>query len=64
MNDDTEELNATGQKLDKFWLTVGAITLALVTALVLVKKNEDDKFAPIKQQLDEEAQQMNIRVLN
>ncbi len=52
------------QKSDKFWLVVGAITLTLVTVLVLVKKNEDDKFAPIKQQLDEEVQQMNIRVLN
>ena len=52
------------QKSDRFWLTVGAITLTLVTVLILVKKNEDDKFAPIKQQLDEETQQMNIRVLN
>lgn len=51
-------------KADRFWLTVGAITLTLVTVLILVKKNEDDKFAPIKQQLDEETQQMNIRVLN
>lgn len=59
MNQPTEE-----QKSDKFWLTVGAITLTLVTVLILVKKNEDDKFAPIKQQLNEEAQQMNIRVLN
>ena len=52
------------QKSDKFWLVVGAITLTLVTVLILVKKNEDDKFAPIKHQLDEEVQQMNIRVLN
>ena len=57
-------MTAEEQKSDKFWLVVGAITLTLVTVLVLVKKNEDDKFAPIKQQLDEEVQQMNIRVLN
>jgi hypothetical protein len=58
------EAKAEDQKSDKFWLTIGAIALTLVTVLVLVKKNEDDKFAPIKQQIDEEIQQMNIRVLN
>jgi cytochrome c-type biogenesis protein CcmE len=51
-------------KKDKFWLYVGLTTLALVTTLVLVKMNEDEKFAPIKQQLQEEEAQMNIRVLN
>lgn len=59
MNEITEN-----QKSDKFWLIVGAIALTLVTALILVKKSENDKFAPIKQQLNEENQQMNIRVLN
>jgi hypothetical protein len=29
-----------------------------------VKKSESDKFEPIKQQLEEEAALMNIRVLN
>jgi hypothetical protein len=32
--------------------------------LILVKKSEDDKFAPIKEQIQEEAALMNIRVLN
>ena len=51
-------------KKDKFWLYVGLTTFALITTLVLVKMNEDAKFAPIKQQLQEEETQMNIRVLN
>jgi hypothetical protein len=57
-------MNAEAQQKDRFWLYVGAITLALVTVLILVKKSEDDKFAPIKQQVEEEIAQMNIRVLN
>ena len=51
-------------KKDKFWLYVGMTMFVLITTLVLVKMNEDEKFAPIKQQLEEEAAQMNIRVLN
>lgn len=57
-------MNSEAQQKDRFWLYVGAITLALVTILILVKKSEDDKFAPIKQQVEEEIAQMNIRVLN
>ncbi len=49
---------------DKFWLYVGGIVLAIVTTIVIVKQSEDEKFAPIKQQLDEEIALMNIRVLN
>jgi hypothetical protein len=49
---------------DKFWLYIGGIILAIVTAIVIVKQSENEKFAPIKQQLDEEAALMNIRVLN
>jgi hypothetical protein len=30
----------------------------------MVKQRENEKFAPIKQQLEEEMAQMNIRVLN
>jgi hypothetical protein len=57
-------MNEKAQQKDRFWLYVGAITLALVTVLIMVKKNEDEKFAPIKQQVEEEIAQMNIRVLN
>ena len=50
------------EKNDRFWLYVGALVLALLTTLAIVKKS--DKFEPIKQQLEEEAALMNIRVLN
>ncbi|MGR9051459.1 MAG: hypothetical protein ACU84J_02305 [Gammaproteobacteria bacterium] len=49
---------------DKFWLYVGLAVLALITTLILVKLNENEKFAPIKNQLEEETALMNIRVLN
>lgn len=49
---------------DRFWLYVGCVTAALVITLVLVKFNEDEKFAPIKEQIKEEEALMNIRVLN
>jgi hypothetical protein len=48
---------------DRFWLYIGGIVLAIVTTIILVKHSEDEKFAPIKQQLDEEIALMNIRVL-
>ncbi|MEN9898147.1 MAG: hypothetical protein RLZZ66_1796, partial [Pseudomonadota bacterium] len=43
------------EKNDRFWLYVGALVLALLTTLAIVKKSESDKFEPIKQQLEEEA---------
>jgi hypothetical protein len=52
------------EKNDKFWLYVGGILLLILTTIAVVRKSETDKFAPIKQQLDEEVAQMNIRVLN
>ena len=52
------------EKNDKFWLYVGCIVLSILATVAVVKKSESDKFAPIQQQLDEEAMQMNIRVLN
>jgi len=51
------------QTKDKFWVYVGLITVTLVSVLVMVKMSENDKFAPIKQQLEEETAQMNIRVI-
>lgn len=51
-------------KKDKFWLYVGSVTAALIITLILVKMNEDEKFAPIKDQIKEEEALMNIRVLN
>lgn len=49
---------------DKFWLYVGFAMFVILTGIVMVKQSENDKYAPIKQQLDEENAQMNIRVLN
>ncbi len=51
------------QTKDKFWLTVGGTMFVIITAIMLIKQNENDKFAPIKQQVQEENAQMNIRVL-
>jgi hypothetical protein len=60
MNENIEPI----EENDKFWLYVGGFVLAIITTIVLVKHSEDEKFAPIQQQLNEEAAQMNIRVLN
>lgn len=49
---------------DKFWLYVGGIVFAIVAGIAMVKQSENEKFAPIKQQIAEENAQMNIRVLN
>jgi len=49
---------------DKFWLYVGFTLFLVLTGILMVKLSENDKYASIKQQLDEESAQMNIRVLN
>lgn len=49
---------------DKFWLYVGCTVFAMVMVIVMVKKNEDEKFSPIKQQIEQEIALMNIRILN
>lgn len=57
-------MNEEAQTKDKFWLYVGCTVFSLLVLIALVKQSENEKFAPIKQQLEEEAAQMNIRVLN
>lgn len=57
-------MSEEAQKKDNFWLYVGLVTVALVAVLIMVKQNENEKFAPIKQQLEENTALMNIRVLN
>lgn len=52
------------QTKDKFWLYVGFTVFALVGVIAMVKISENEKFSPIKQQLEEEKTLMNIRVLN
>ncbi|MDD5272076.1 MAG: hypothetical protein PHU14_05085 [Methylovulum sp.] len=51
-------------KTDKFWLYVGGTVFAIVAGIAIVKQSENEKFAPIKQQIEQENAQMNIRVLN
>lgn len=60
MNENNEQI----EENDKFWLYIGGVVLAIITTIVLVKQSEDEKFAPIEQQLHEEISQMNIRVLS
>jgi hypothetical protein len=49
---------------DRFWLYVSGTIFTLLVVIAMVKQSETEKFAPIKQQLEEEAALMNIRVLN
>lgn len=57
-------MNGEETKQDRFWLYVGGTVLAIVTSIAIIKQSENEKFAPIKQQVEEENAQMNIRVLN
>lgn len=52
------------QTIDRFWLYVGGTVLIIITAILLIKQSENEKFAPIKQQVEQENAQMNIRVLS
>jgi len=59
-----KKMSAEEQKKDKFWLYVGLAIFVIVTGIFLIKQSENEKFAPIKQQVEEENALMNIRVLN
>ena len=52
------------QTKDNFWLYVGCTVFALVVVIAMVKQSENEKFSPIKQQIEDEKALMNIRVLN
>jgi hypothetical protein len=52
------------QHKDRFWIYVGITVFVIVTGILLIKQSENEKFAPIKQQVEEENALMNIRVLN
>ncbi|MBE0470585.1 MAG: hypothetical protein IBX55_13890 [Methyloprofundus sp.] len=54
---------ATKEK-DYSVLYIALAAIIFVSVLLVVKSSETDKFAPIKEQLDEENRLMNIRVLN
>ena len=51
------------QQKDRFWIYVGITVFVIVTGILLNKQSENEKFAPIKQQVQEENAQLNIRVL-
>lgn len=57
-------MSEEAQTKDKFWLYVGCTVFSLLVVIAMVKQSENEKFSPIKQQLEEEAALMNIRVLN
>ncbi len=49
---------------DNFILYVATVAIVFIAVLLTVKSSEDDKFAPIKKQLNDEYRQMDIRVLS
>ncbi|WAR46819.1 hypothetical protein [Methylomonas rapida] len=49
---------------DNFVLYMVIATVALVGVILAVKLSENEKYEPIKQQLEEENKQMNIRVID
>jgi len=55
--------STTEQEKDHFVLYTVLATIVLVGAILAVKLNENEKFAPIKDQLNEENRMMNIRVI-
>ena len=52
------------QEKDNFILYITIIAIIFITALLIVKSSESDKFAPIKAQAAEELRLMNIRVID
>ena len=55
-------MNEVEQQKDRFWIYVGITVFVIVTGILLIKQSENEKFAPIKQQVQEENAQLNIRV--
>ncbi|MDT4331587.1 hypothetical protein ACQE3E_13390 [Methylomonas sp. MED-D] len=51
------------QEKDHFVLYVVVTVVVVVGAILAVKLNENEKFAPIKDQINEEHRLMNIRVI-
>ncbi len=51
------------QEKDHFILYVALTAAVFISVLLAVKSSENDKFAPIKAQLVEEMNLMNIRII-
>ena len=56
-------MSEVAQQKDRFWLYVGITVFIIVTGILLIKQSENEKFSPIKKQVEEENAQLNIRVL-
>ncbi|WP_428356708.1 hypothetical protein [Methyloprofundus sp.] len=52
------------QEKDYSMLYIALVAIVAISVLLMVKSSESDKFAPIKEQINEEHRLMNIRVLN
>ncbi len=51
------------EEKDYFWFYIGGVAALLIAVILVVKKTESDKFAPIKALINEENASMNIRVI-
>ena len=56
-------MNEETENKDYFILYVALIAAVFISVLLAVKSSENDKFAPIKEQLVEERNLMDIRVM-
>jgi len=63
MQQKVNNMSEVEQQKDRFWIYVGITVFVIVTGILLIKQSENEKFAPIKQQVQEENAQLNIRVL-
>ena len=52
------------QKKDRSLAYIALTAIVAISVIAVVKQSENDKYAPIKAQQDEELRLMNIRVLN
>ncbi|MGR8932736.1 MAG: hypothetical protein ACU836_19125 [Gammaproteobacteria bacterium] len=54
---------AAVEEKDHFVLYLVLATIVMVGAIIVVKLSENEKFEPIKQQIEQEHRQMNIRII-
>ena len=52
------------EKKDYFSFYVAGVALIFVAVIGAIKLSENDKFAPIKEHLQQESAQMNIRIVS
>ena len=56
-------MNEETENKDYFILYIALTAAVMISVLLVVKSSETDKFAPIKEQLVEERNLMDIRVI-